>query len=360
MWLDVISFLVDIVVPFAAILVVLVLAHELGHFTTAKLFGVTVEEFGLGFPPRLFSIRRAGTIYSVNAVPFGGFVKMAGEEDPDVPGSLASKKAGIRVIVLAAGSLMNALLPLLLFSIAFIVPHNVVSGQVMVQEVVAGSPAARAGIESGDTIVSIDGNPVRNIGDVQRHIQLNLGQQVDIIVTRSSGSAETVQVLPRWRTPENEGATGIVVGMQDAEIVRESFPFWKAIPMGIKECVETFILFKNVIISMIIGAAPVVLAGPVGIAQLTGEVAKAGFSPLLEFAAFFSINLAIINIFPLPALDGGRIVFVLLEWIRRGKRVPPKVEGMIHTIGFFLLISAILLFTYQDILRIIAGESLIP
>ncbi|MFC1929329.1 RIP metalloprotease [Chloroflexota bacterium] len=348
------------IVSFFAILVVLILAHELGHFTTAKLFGVRVEEFGLGFPPRLLSIRRGGTLYSVNAVPFGGFVKMAGEEDPNVPGSLASKKAGIRIIVLAAGSFMNALLPLLLFSIAFMVPHNVVSGEVIVKEVMSGSPAARAGIEAGDTILSIDGNQVRNIGDVHRRIQLNLGHQVDIMIKHDDASMETVQVVPRWRPPESQGATGIVVGMQDAEIVREHFPFWKAIPMGIGECVETFVSFKNVIITMIIGAAPVILAGPVGIAQLTGEVAKAGFSPLLEFAAFFSINLAIINIFPLPALDGGRIVFVLLEWVRRGKRVSPKVEGMIHTSGFFLLISAMLLFTYQDILRIIAGESLIP
>ncbi|MFC1914040.1 RIP metalloprotease RseP [Chloroflexota bacterium] len=358
--LDLIAFVANTLVPFVAILVVLVLVHELGHFTTAKLFGVTVEEFGLGFPPRLLSIRRKGTRYSLNAVPMGGFVKLAGEEDPNVPGSLASKKAGVRMIVLAAGSFMNALLPLLLFSIAFMVPHNVVSGQVMVEEVASGSPAAEAGMESGDTIISIDDNPVRNIGDVQRLIQLKLGEEVDITIEHDDGATETVQVVPRWRSPEGQGATGILVSMEDAAVVRESFPFWKAIPMGVRECIETFTLFKNVIISMIIGTESVVLAGPVGIAQLTGEVAKAGIGPLLEFAAFFSINLAIINIFPLPALDGGRIVFVLLEWIRRGKRVPPKVEGMIHTIGFFLLISAILLFTYQDIMRIIAGESLIP
>ena len=130
--------------------------------------------------------------------------------------------------------------------------------------------------------------------------------------------------------------------------------------MGVMECIETFLLFKNVIISMILGSVPVVLAGPVGIAQITGEAARAGLSPLLEFAAFFSINLAIINLFPIPALDGGRIVFVLLEWVRRGKRVPPRIEGMVHLTGFFLLIGVMILFTYQDIIRIIAGESLIP
>ena len=130
--------------------------------------------------------------------------------------------------------------------------------------------------------------------------------------------------------------------------------------MGVGSCVETFILFKNGIISMIIGAVPASVTGPVGIAQLTGEVAKAGFSPLLEFAAFLSINLAIINIFPLPALDGGRIFFVLLEWVRRGKRISPKREGLVHLIGFALIMLFFLAVTYQDIARIISGQSLIP
>jgi regulator of sigma E protease len=130
--------------------------------------------------------------------------------------------------------------------------------------------------------------------------------------------------------------------------------------MGVAECIETFILFKNGIISMIIGAMPAVVAGPVGIAQLTGEVAKAGIGPLIEFAAFLSINLAIINILPLPALDGGRIAFVLLEWVRRGRRVSPKTEGLIHLVGFVMLMALIVAITYQDIVRIIAGESLIP
>ena len=123
---------------------------------------------------------------------------------------------------------------------------------------------------------------------------------------------------------------------------------------------DTFVLFKNGIISMIIGTAPVQLAGPVGIAQLTGEVARAGISPLFEFAAFLSINLAILNILPLPALDGGRNAFVLIEWIRRGKRIPPRTEALVHLIGFALLITLILLITYQDIARILSGDSLIP
>ncbi len=348
------------IVAFLAVLIVLVLAHECGHFFTARATGVRVEEFGIGFPPRLFSIKRGETRYSLNIVPLGGFVKLAGEEDPNVAGSLASKSTGVRVLVLAAGSLMNAILPILLFSIAFMIPHSVVSGQVMVAEVAASSPAARAGIEVGDTILSINENSIGNIGDLQRNIQLKLGQEIDVLVEHSDSTRETVQVTPRWQPPEGEGATGIVVKLANATTVRQSYPFWKAIPMGVNECIETYILFKNVIISMFIGTAPAVIAGPVGIAQITGEAARAGLSYLLEFAAFFSINLAIINIFPLPALDGGRIAFVLLEWIRRGKRVSPRIEGMVHFIGFFALIAALVAITYQDIIRIITGESLIP
>ena len=348
------------IVSFIGVLIVLVLAHECGHFFTARASGVGIEEFGLGFPPRLFSIKRGETRYSINAIPLGGFVKMAGEEDPAVPKSLASKRTGIRVLVLASGSLMNALLPILLFSIAFMIPHNVVSGEVRVEEVITDSPAARAGIEAGDTLLSIGDELVNHTGDVYRYVQLKLGQEINILVRHSDSTTETVQVVPRWRPPEGQGATGILVRTLNPAIVRQSFPFWEAIPKGIAECVETLVLFKNVIISMIIGTVPVILAGPVGIAQITGEVVRAGFSPLLEFAAFFSINLAIINIFPLPALDGGRIAFVLLEWVRRGKRVPPKTEGLIHLIGFIMLIGAAVLITYQDILRIVMGESLIP
>jgi regulator of sigma E protease len=130
--------------------------------------------------------------------------------------------------------------------------------------------------------------------------------------------------------------------------------------MAVSSCIETFTLFKNGLLSMAIGTAPVEVTGPVGIAQITGEVARAGLSPLLEFAAFLSINLAIINIFPLPALDGGRISFVLLERIRKGKRISPKTEGMIHFIGFATLIAAIMVITYRDILRIMSGGSPIP
>jgi len=348
------------IVSFFVVIIVLILAHEVGHFVTAKATGVRVEEFGLFYPPRLLSVKRGDTIYSLNAIPLGGFVKMAGEEDPDVSGSLAGKKTYIRLLVLGSGSLMNFLLPLLLFSIAFMVPHDTLTGQATVKEVIPDSPADMAGISSGDTILSVNDKPIENSNDVSRHLQLNLGKEISILIQHPDTSTETVRLTPRWRPPEGEGATGMQITTSDGTIVRQSLPFWKAIPEGVSSCVEIFILFKNGIISMIIGAIPVEIAGPVGIAQLTGEVAQAGISPLLEFAAFLSINLAIVNLFPLPALDGGRIVFVLLEWVRRGKRISPKAEGLVHLIGFALLMVFFLAVTFQDIMRIIRGESLIP
>ncbi len=348
------------IVSFLVTIVVLILAHELGHFITAKAFGVGVIEFGIGFPPRVVGIKRGGTLYSLNLIPLGGFVKLAGEEDPSVPNSLAGKSIKTRLLVLAAGSLMNFLLPILLFSIAFMVPHQIASGQVVVEEVAQASPAAEAGFRTGDTITEVNDRPVNNTSELTRVIQLNLGTEMTFLVQHSDGTREDIRLTPRWKPPQGQGAVGIAVRTTNATLIREQYPFWRAIPMGVTSSIETFVLFKNGIVSMIIGTAPVELAGPVGIAQLTGEVARAGISPLLEFAAFLSINLAIINIFPLPALDGGRIAFVLLEWIRRGKRIPAQTEGMVHLIGFALLMVFFIAITYQDIVRIISGGNLVP
>jgi regulator of sigma E protease len=342
------------------IIVVIIIAHELGHFITAKSTGVKVDEFGIGFPPRLLSIRRGETLYSLNAIPVGGFVKLAGEQDPKVERSLASKGIGARLMVLSAGSLMNALLPLFLFSIAFMVPHDVVMGQVVVEEIAESSPAAKANIRAGDTIISINEEEMNSTLDLSRYIQLNLGKETTFLLKHSDLSQEEVKLIPRWQPPQGEGAIGVAVRTLDPTIVSQSEPFWRAIPMGAIHTIETLVLFKNGILSLLIGAVPMEVTGPIGIAQIATEVAKAGVSPLLEFAAFLSINLAILNIIPLPALDGGRMAFVLLEWARRGKRVPPKKEGLVHLVGLFMLVGLILVITYQDILRIMSGDSLIP
>ncbi len=348
------------VVAFLLVLAVLIIAHELGHFATAKAFGIKVEEFGVGFPPRIASVKKGETVYSINAIPLGGFTKMAGEEDPDVERSLASQKPWKRLIVLSAGSIMNFLLPFLLISLALMIPHQVMYSDVNVVEVAPGSPAEVAGLQPEDRLTSINGHQIGSIIDVNRYIQLNLGQEVNLTYERMGAEHET-SLVPRWKPPEGQGAIGVSLEAENAEIVRESLPFWRAIPQGISETFETLVLFKNAILGLVTGAASAGgLAGPIGIAQITGEVARAGVSPLLQFAAFLSINLGIINLLPLPALDGGRIIFVLLEWVRGGKKISPKKEGLVHLAGFVMLLMLMLAVTIQDITRIIGGGSVIP
>jgi regulator of sigma E protease len=347
------------IVSFIGILIVLVFAHEFGHFITAKLAKVKVEEFGIGFPPRIISFKRGETTYSLNAIPLGGFTKMLGEEDPTLPGSLASKSIPIRFLVLSAGSLMNILLPILLLSASFMIPHDMVLEKVQVEEVASGSPAQIAGIEPGDTILAINDHTIRNRGDVGYFIQLNLGSEINMQLQSGEGQQE-VSLRPRWNPPEGQGATGITITGVDSTIIRESYPIWKAMPSSIVHCWQILVLFRNEVVGWFISGTVPQVTGPIGIAELTGEMAKAGLSPLLEFAALISINLAIINLLPFPGLDGGRLIFVALEWVRRGKRISPKREGLVHLIGFALLILLIIVISYYDIANIIHGESALP
>ncbi|MCX7911494.1 MAG: M50 family metallopeptidase [Dehalococcoidales bacterium] len=342
------------------VLSVLIIAHELGHFIAAKATGVPVEEFGIGFPPRMLGKKWGETVYSINWIPFGGFNKITGEVDPSVPRGLASRGYGVRLLVLGGGIIMNLILPFILMTAAFMIPHSAVEGKVIVEEVAPGSPAEACGIRPGDIVLSADGRPVRNYADLSRITQLHLGLNLELTLTHTDGTTETVRVVPRWKPPEGQGAIGIVTRTQDVQILRESLPFWQAIPAAIRECWDVLALYKNGIIGMVIGTVPFVPAGPVAIVQVTGEVAHAGISPVLELTAFISIAIGITQMIPFPALDGGRIIFVLIEWARRGKRISPRVEGIVHSIGFMILIAILVLVTYQDIIRWVTGGSLIP
>lgn len=233
------------VVSFLVVIIVIVLAHELGHFAAAKACHIKVEEFGLFYPPRVLSFKRGETIYSLNAIPLGGFTKMAGEEDPNVPGSLASKSIGVRLFVLGAGSIMNFLLPLLLFAIAFMVPFSNLVGTVAVQEVSPASPAMNAGIISGDVIQSIGGTKMNNAGDYDRQMQLHLGTPVNIVLQHVDGTTATVRLTPRWKPPAGQGASGVALNTENATIVRESYPFWQAIPKGVASCINTLSCSKT-------------------------------------------------------------------------------------------------------------------
>ena len=344
-----------------AVLSVLILAHELGHYLAAKASRVKVEEFGLGFPPRLLSKKWGETRYSLNAILFGGFTKLSGEEDPTVPRSLASKSAGTRTLILGAGALMNFMLALLIFSITFMIPRDVlVGGQVLVEGVAPASPAAEAGIRPGDIILSADDKTVNNNSELSQYVQYNLGKEINLLIQHEDATTEYFKVVPRWEPPEEEGAIGVTIGTINATVITQYEPFWKVVPLGAVKLFDYLVLYKDGLVAMFTGQVAATLLGPVGIAQLTGEVAKVGIRPLLDLAGLFSLLLGVFNLFPLPALDGGRIAFVFLEWVRRGKRVPPKIEGLIHAAGFALLLVFLIAITYQDIIRVISGESLIP
>jgi regulator of sigma E protease len=342
------------------VLSVLIIVHELGHFIAAKATHNWVEEFGIGFPPRLYGKKWGETTYSINWIPFGGFNKLSGEVDPTAPRALAARSHAVRLLVMSGGMILNLLLPFVLLTVAFMVPHDIVVGKIFVQEVAIGSPADIAGIKVGDNIVAINGNPVKNTGELSRYVLMKMGGKITLSVKHSDGTAADIKVLARWEPPAGQSSTGSVSKTIDPVIVSESLPFWRAIPAGIKSCFETLLLYYKGIVGMIIGIVPFVPAGPVGIVQVAGEVAHTGISPLLELAAFISIAIGITQLIPFPALDGARIAFILVEWARRGKRVSPRIETIVHSVGFFILLALMVLITYQDLVRWITGGSLIP
>jgi regulator of sigma E protease len=304
------------------------------------------------------AIKRGETVYSLNAIPLGGFTKMAGELDPAVANGFAGKSIGVRFIVLVTGSVANALLSVLLLAIPLMLTHEIIVEKVMVRDILPDSPASRAGIKAGDHILSVDWGAVHNVKDLRQRIYVNLGREINIMVLHPDSSTEGFKITPRWIVSGEENATGLVVFGSNARRVNHRYPFWQAIPLAFTAVVDMFVTFKNVLISMILGITPVVLMGPIGLTYFINELRNSGLDIIffLKFTAFLSANLAMVNLFPLPAVDGGRIAFVFLEGLRRGKRVSPKTEGMIHGLGFALILILFLFIAYQDILRIIHGS----
>ena len=462
---------------FVAVLAVLLLVHEAGHFFVAKAAGVSVPEFGIGLPPRLWGFRRGETLYSVNAIPFGAFVKMVGEEDPSEPRSLAGKRPGIRFLVMAAGPFMNAVLAVLLFSLLFMLPQDVLVGDVVIQEVRHGSPAKEAGVRPGDIIVEANGQTLDSHGDLIYVVNLKLGTTMTWLIERD-GQRFPVTVTPRFNPPEGQGTVDVLIGdvvirgvqpgspaqnagIQPSDIIAEvdgqaldnhthliyvvnltpgaqmtwtiqrddqrfpvqvtprlnppagqgavgvtlatanshvesrlnppwttdrlgvarmdevgatpitsnftiegrSDPPWSAVRKGFGRAGEVLVLVKNAVHNWTAGG-PQPFAGPVGIGHMFVEVGQAEGVSLtdrvlfvIHLAAVLSMVLAFFNILPIPALDGGRIMFVAIEWVRRGKRIPPQKEGLVHMVGFAILITFLLFITFIDVSKL--GDNLL-
>ncbi|MBI2765381.1 MAG: site-2 protease family protein [Chloroflexi bacterium] len=382
-------------IPFLSLLVGLVVIHEFGHFVAAKLFGIKVLEFGIGFPPRIkgLSWRRGETEYTINWLPIGGFVRLLGEEDPGDPRSLAAAPRWKRLTVLFAGVFMNLVVAVLLLTAGFMIPRDRSLSLAQISQVAAGSPAAEAqvtgemrdgsapvqGLQPGDIVTEVEGRDVKNTNELIYANRLNLGETQTWRINRQ-GSTLTAKVYARWHPPAGQGPTGIRVGApqtctgSDADgnpagcqllyPYTESvwYPPWEALPKGLQSLVDTVVLTKNELQVRFGGgggggtnSSEPAFTGPVGIANTTGELIKeSGWRPLIEFTALLSLNLAIFNALPLPMLDGGRMFFVFVEILRGGRRIAPEKEALVHLTGFALMMVGVLVVTYFDIARIVS------
>ena len=326
----------------AVVLGLLVIVHELGHFAVAKAVGIKVQEFSVGMGPKIFQVKKGETDYSLRGVPIGGYVKMEGEdESSDDEGSFSNKPVISRIAVLFAGSFMNFLLAIILLTGIFYTIGVVTTDIAGVGE---GSPAFEAGIEAGDKIVAIDGEMARTPSAVQNYINLSDDNQVLVTIERGEETLEKTV-----GTMEDEELSRKVIGVQFD--VEQSFG--GAVAGSFREVRTITVEIFNFFGRIFTGEADVSqeVAGPVGIVSLVGDATRAGFINVALLTAFISINLGIMNLLPIPALDGSRILFLLLEAVR-GKPIDPEKEGMVHLVGFGLLIFLMLMVTYQDILRL--------
>jgi regulator of sigma E protease len=374
------------VIIFLIILGVLIFVHELGHFVTARRNGVHAGEFGFGFPPRIAGFMKddrtrlwkfvfgnkeidsKNTIYSVNLIPLGGFVKIKGEdgENRNDPDSFASKSAWVRVKILAAGVIMNFLLAwFLIFCVLMLGAPEAVdtsggkifpNSKIQISEVVKGSPAEIMGMKVGDEVMKNQTDQTgksmtfNNVPELQRYINTHRGKEITVAIKRG-GETLILKGTPRSEIPAGEGALGVAL----SDVVMQQYTWYEALGKSLIMTVNIIWMTLQAFWSLITGLftsgkVAVDISGPIGIAMLTKQVSSLGFVYILQFAALISINLGIINALPFPGLDGGRILFIIIEKIK-GSPVSQRVERAFHTIGFVLLITLMILVTFRDVIK---------
>ncbi len=341
------------------VLGVLIFFHEFGHFLMARLFGVGVERFSLGFGPRIFGFKRGRTDYRLSAIPLGGYVKMVGEEpddeidEADIPESFTHQPVLNRMVIVAAGPFFNLLLAILIFYVLFQV-YGKLWLKPVVGQVSPDMPAIAAGLKSGDRIIDVNRQPVKTWEEMAAMIEGSGGRDLDLVVDRE-GETFPVTVTPAvvdgktiFGEPRKRYVLGIVAS---GEVVRESVGPVKALIMSLESTWDIVRLTAIGVTKMISGAVSTKeLGGPILIAQMAGKQMEEGISSFLAFMAFISINLAILNFLPIPVLDGGHLLFYTIEIIRR-KPVEIKTREIAQQFGMIILLSLMVLVIYNDITR---------
>jgi regulator of sigma E protease len=357
------------IILFIGILVIVVIGHEFGHFIVAKWNGVKVEEFGFGLPPKIwgFKPKNSETEYNINLLPIGGYVKLLGEEgdNRDNPRSFASKKPWQRIAILSAGVIMNIIIAVIAFTIVGMLGSQVVINDSEINSdkysnvafriatVAKDSPAEKSDLKFGDEIQSIAGIEIVNKDELNNIIKDNIGQSIDIVIERGSQTL-TKTLEPRENPPEGQGAIGIstqLTGMQ-------KFSFFESLKLSfirIYVIISTTLYILGQMIMSVFTQAPLPaeadVTGPVGLVQVVGDIRDLGFTYIITFVGLISTSLALFNILPIPALDGGRIVFVTIEWIK-GSPVSQVLENKFHIIGYSVLMLLFLLVTIKDIINL--------
>lgn len=359
------NFVLDLLV-FLGVLSVLVLVHELGHFLAARRAGVKVEEFGFGFPPRILGKKIGETLFSINAIPIGGFVRLHGEDGQvkeEQNRAFYYKSRLSRTSVIVAGVVMNLLLAIVAFSALswyFGIPQE--TGQVQISGILKNSPAEEVGLQEEDIVLSVDGKTISTTESFIEYVNQKKGKEVVLSIKRQEQEL-AVTVVPRKDPPEGEGALGVAVS--SSKFVHP--PLIQRPYLALKEGINQMFYWLNMTVGALVGIfqqasqghAPEGVTGPVGIFEIISNVRKEGIIPLVTLIGILSVNLGVLNIFPFPALDGGRLLFVIVESIF-GRRVLPTFERYAHAAGMVILILLIILISIQDIGRIINGGTLIP
>jgi regulator of sigma E protease len=368
------------VVVFIITILILVVIHELGHYFAAKKFNIKVLEFGFGLPPRAWGKKIGETIWSFNWLPFGGFVRLLGEDETDKSvleneRSFAAQNVWKRILVVVAGVLMNLLLAWGLFyiviaaqnfqvKIPLIAPYKFIGveqskeSSIFVGRVAPNSPAENVGLKSNERIYALNGQKITNVDYLIQQIKENAGKETTLTITDFQGGSEReVKVIPRENPPQNEGALGISLNGLDFAILKFEDNWQKVLSGPIHS--YNIASYSYTILADTIAYSfakkdfqPVSqsVAGPLGITNIVREILsiKNPLIPYLDFMALLSLNLAIVNILPFPGLDGGRFLFLMIEALTR-KKVHETVEKYVHTVGLFILISLIILVTISDI-----------